>query len=125
TRGTMHTLTLTGLEDETSYHLKVVSKDAASNLATSSDAPFTTLDTTAPVITGVAVSAITGSGATLAWTTNEAASSEVEYGLTTRYGKRIAQETTAGTAQPGTVKGLADGTGYHFEVMWKDAADNQ
>src|SRR5207244_3164258 len=96
TLGTTHTVTLAGLADGTGYHFKVMSKDAANNLATSSDASFTTLDTTAPVISGVAVSAITGSGATISWTTTEAATSQVEYGTTTNYGTTTTLDTTLG-----------------------------
>src|SRR5437773_7035386 len=94
-----------------------MSKDAANNLATSSDAPFTTQDTTAPVITGVSVSAITGSGATITWTTTEAATSQVEYGTTTSYGTTTTLDTTRGTTHTVTLTGLADGTGYHFRSI--------
>src|SRR5436853_4548646 len=118
TLGTTHTVILTGLADGTYYHFKVMSKAAANDLATSSDAPFTTLDTTAPVISGVVVSAITGSGATIIWTTKEAARSEVEYGMTTAYGS-AALNTTVGTTHTVILTGLADGTTYHYYVASK------
>src|SRR5436853_7249822 len=97
-----------------------MSKDSANNIPGSCGAPFTTLDTTAPVISGVAVSAITGSGATITWTTNEAASSEVEYGLTTAYGS-VALNTTPGTKiRRASWRGMAEGTGYEVNGMSKE-----
>src|SRR5437660_117780 len=43
-------------------------------------------DTTPPLISGVAVTSIGGTTATIQWTTNENADSQVEYGLTSSYG---------------------------------------
>ena len=75
-----HSQALSGLASATLYHYRVKSKDAAANLATSADFTFTTLDGVAPIISAVSASGITASGATLTWTTNEAADSQVEIG---------------------------------------------
>jgi phosphodiesterase/alkaline phosphatase D-like protein len=51
-RVTSHSVTITGLTASTTYHYRVKSNDASSNLATGSDGTFTTSaapDTTAPV----------------------------------------------------------------------------
>jgi hypothetical protein len=45
-------------------------------------------DTTPPLISAINTTATTASGTTMTWTTNEAADSQVEYGLTTSYGSR-------------------------------------
>ena len=45
TLSTSHSQSLSGLTGSTLYHYRVKSKDAAGNLATSSDYTFTTLDT--------------------------------------------------------------------------------
>src|SRR5947209_2853360 len=82
---TAHSQALSGLASSTLYHYRVKSKDAAGNLATSGDSTFTTLDNIPPVISAVSASSITASGATIAWTTNETADTQVEYGLTTAY----------------------------------------
>ena len=50
-------------------------------------------DTTPPVISAVAASGITSSGVTITWTTDEAATSQVEYGLTTSYGSTTTLDT--------------------------------
>ena len=55
------------------HTLKAVARDAAGNVKTSATLTVTvTNDTTAPVISGVTASALTTSGATIAWTTDEA-----------------------------------------------------
>src|SRR5207245_9082766 len=77
---TAHSQALSGLASSTLYHYRVKSNDAAANLATSADFTFTTLDNIPPVISAVSASSITASGATIAWTTNETADTQVEYG---------------------------------------------
>src|SRR5207253_2046008 len=61
---TSHSQALAGLAASTLYHSRVKSKDAAGNLATSSDFTFTAAaqgaDTTPPLISAVQASAITG-----------------------------------------------------------------
>lgn len=82
-------------------------------------------DVTAPVITSVATSGITGSAATVTWTTDEASTSRVQYGLTTWYGNLTAVDTIAdNTAHSVNVTGLATATLYHYRVQSKDAAGN-
>ena len=76
-----HSLSLVGLSEATLYNYRVCSRDTVGNQGCSANATFSTTDDTPPVISGVTVSAITGSGATFNWTTNENATSVVEYGL--------------------------------------------
>src|SRR5262249_25621758 len=49
--------------------------------------------TAAPVITAVQAGNITGSGATISWSTDVASDSQVEYGLTTSYGSSTTVDT--------------------------------
>src|SRR5207253_315697 len=121
---TAHSVALTGLSDGTTYHYRVKSKDAAGNLATSADSTFTTNDITPPVISGVAVTSVGGTGATIQWATNEASDSQVEYGLTTGDGSRTAQGATPRNAHSVALSGLTDGTIYHYRVKSKDGAGN-
>src|SRR5690606_40942631 len=51
------------------------------------------LDTTPPVISNVQATGISTNGATITWTTNENASSRVNYGLTTSYGSNASNGT--------------------------------
>src|SRR5205807_1575716 len=124
TLGTSHTVTVGGLTGNTTYHYRVKSKDAAGNLAASADSTLTTSDTTPPVISGVAVTSVGGTSATIQWTTNEASDSLVEYGLTASYGSTTTLDPTLGTSHTVTVNGLTGSTTYHYRVKSKDAAGN-
>jgi len=81
-------------------------------------------DTTAPVISNVATSAVTGVSATATWTTDELSTSQVEYGLTTAYGSTASLGTIMATTHGVTLPGLTANTTYHYRVISKDAAGN-
>lgn len=125
---TSHSVTLADLEPNTIYHFRVKSKDEASNDAISEDKTFTTLslpDTTPPVITEVNVSNIAESSATIIWTTDEPATSQVEYGTTTSYGSASILEQTLVVSHSVTLSGLQPNTPYHFRVKSKDKGANE
>jgi hypothetical protein len=121
---TSHSQSLSGLASSTTYYFRVKSKDAAGNLAVSSGSTFTTLDTTAPTISSVTSSGITGTGATITWSTNEASDSQVEYGTTSSYGSSTTLNTSMVTSHSQSLSGLASSTTYYFRVKSKDAAGN-
>lgn len=124
---TSHSQGLAGLNANTQYHYRVKSKDSTGTLATSTDFSFTTpvaADTTPPAISGVGASSITSSSATIAWTTNEASDSQVEYGTTTSYGASSALNSSMVTSHSQSLGGLAAGTLYHYRVKSKDSAGN-
>jgi hypothetical protein len=77
-----------------------------------------------PVISNIASSNITSSGATITWSTNEAADSLVEYGLSTGYGSSSPLNTGLVMAHSVTLSGLSANTTYHYRVKSKDAAGN-
>jgi hypothetical protein len=125
---TSHSVSLSGLSSGTTYHYKVKSKDASGNLAVSKDYTFTTAspsDTTPPVISGVSVSNITTSGATITWATDEPATSQVEYGTTSAYGLFSTLDTSLTTSHSVTLSGLQPNTAYHFRVNSKDGLGNE
>ncbi len=124
---TVHAQALTGLAAATTYNFRVLSRDAAGNLATSSNATFRTLaapDTTAPTISAVSVGSITTTGATVRWTTSEAASTQIQYGTTTAYGATTALNSSLLTTHAQALTGLAATTTYNFRVLSRDAAGN-
>lgn len=125
---TAHSRTLLDkLTPDTLYHYRVLSRDAAGNLATSPDHTFMTsdsADTTLPIISAVQVINITPTSATVIWTTDEAASSRVKYGLTDSYGSITARDSTLVTAHSTTLEGLTPDTLYHFEALSRDLAGN-
>jgi len=121
-----HSVTLSSLEPNTTYHFRVKSKDSSGNEATSEDKSLTTLaDTASPVISGVNASDVTGSAATIAWTTDELATSQVEYGKTTSYGSSTAPGETLIANHSVILTGLASETSYHFRVSSADKAGNK
>ena len=81
-------------------------------------------DTSPPVISGVAASAIGQTNATISWTTNEPASTQVAYGTTSAYGTRTAVNTSPTTSHSQMLSGLAANTTYHYQVQSADAAGN-
>ena len=124
---TSHSQTLSGLLANTLYHYRVKSRDSAGNLATSGDFTFTTStipDTTGPVISNVAASNVTSVGTTITWTTNEAATSQVDYGTTIAYGSSTALSTTLVTSHSRALSGLQPSTLYHYRVRSADGANN-
>src|SRR5439155_322483 len=82
-----------------SHSLTAVARDAAGNITTSAAVTVTVAnDLTPPVLSAVTVSSIGPDTATIAWTTDEPADSQVEYGLTTAYST---EEHTAKRQSPG------------------------
>jgi hypothetical protein len=99
-------------------------RDAAGNWS----AAFTdtiVLDTTAPTISAVTATGISASAATITWTTNEAATSRVEYGLTTSYGSSTPLDSTLVTSHSVSLSGLGANTTYQYRVRSIDAAGNE
>ncbi len=125
TLSTSHSQALTGLTEETLYHYRVRSRDAAGNMAVSADYTFKTRggsDTTPPVISGVSVINITGRSATIIWKTNEETDGQIEYGTSAAYGKSTALIPAMTTSHIATITGLNGKTLYHFRVKSMDAA---
>ena len=126
--GTSHSITLDDLEPNTIYHFRVKSKDEARNEAISEDKTFITLalpDTTPPVITEVNGSNVVESSATITWTTDEPATSQVEYGKTTDYGLTTALDESLVTSHCVSLNGLEPSTTYHFRANSKDETGNE
>src|SRR2546426_2773202 len=123
-RGGRHSGRVVGRPSATTYPYGVKSKAGGATPATSADSTFTTLDTTPPVISGIVVTSIGGTSATIQWTTNEAADSQVEYGLTGSYGSTTTLDPTLGTAHTVAVGGLTSATTNPYRVKSKDAAGN-
>lgn len=124
---TSSSVVLTGLSDGTTYHFRLISTDIYGNVATSSDYTFTTTsgkDTAAPIIFDIAFSNVTASSATITWTTDENADSQVHYGKTTSYGSWTVRDPAMVTSHSQTLTGLSAGTTYHFRVRSRDGTGN-
>ena len=82
-------------------------------------------DTTPPTLSAIAAGNLTSSGATVTWTTNEASTTQVQYGTTTNYGSSTSLNSSLVTSHSAALSGLNAGTTYHFRVVSTDASGNQ
>jgi len=80
---------------------------------------------TEPVISGVAANGVNSTGATIVWTTDESASSQVQYGTTSSYGSSSTLNSTLVTSHTVVLSGLQASTTYHYAVFSQDAQGNQ
>jgi len=76
---------------------------------------------TGPTISGVGASSITTSAATIGWTTDVGATSQVEYGTTTTYGTLTTLNSSMATTHSVQLTGLATNTLYHQRVHSKNS----
>ncbi len=117
TQVTSHSVNVSGLTAGTTYHYRVKSKVGTSGVvAISDDATFTTAQPQLS-ITNVQTSNVTADSATITWTTNVAATSQVQYGTTAAYGSSTTLDSALVTSHSVTVSGLTASTLYHFKVL--------
>jgi chitodextrinase len=69
-----------------------------------------------PTISAVGASSITASTATISWTTDVTATSQVEYGTTTAYGTSTSLNSSLVTMHSVQLTGLAASTMYNYQV---------
>ncbi len=120
-----HSVILSGLTPNTTYHFSVLSRDAFGQLSTSPDFVFATPNPPPPVISAVQATALTQTGATITWTTSTPTSSQVDYGSTTAYGSSTTLDPTLVTSHSQTITGLTLNTTYHFQVLGSDQIAQQ
>jgi O-glycosyl hydrolase len=78
-----------------------------------------------PSISGVSATGISAGGASIVWSTNEAADSRVEWGLTTSYGASTVFDAALSASHHQKLIGLVPGTTYHYQVHSRDASGNE
>lgn len=118
---TAHSQGLTGLQPGTVYHYRVLSRDAAGNLATSSDVTFTTASDTAPpsVPTDLTVAVISTSQINLSWSAPADNVGVAGYRIY-RDGNQIGTSVEPSYSDTG----LSPSTTYRYTVSAIDAAGN-
>ncbi len=82
-------------------------------------------DLISPVISAVSASGITDTQATIAWTTDENANSQVEYGVTASYGLTTTLDSALVTGHSQNLTSLSGSTLYHYRVCSADATGNR
>jgi hypothetical protein len=75
-----------------------------------------------PVISSIKVSAITASGATISWTTDQPSSTQVNYGATASYGSTSPLDSSLVLNHSVTLSGLAANASYDFQVVSVNSA---
>jgi hypothetical protein len=98
--------------------------DAAGNWSASATDTII-LDVAAPTLSGVTASNIQTDSAIITWTTDEPATSQVEFGPGTAFTSVTTVESTLVTAHTVVVSGLASGTAYVYRVHSRDAVSNE
>jgi hypothetical protein len=125
-----HSITLPSvLSPETTYYYKVRSTDEIGNETVSSQYSFTTADsisdTTGPVITNVTESIISYNTATIGWTTDEPATSFVEFGQTTAFGRTVGSYVLTTSHSIALPLDLTPSTEYDYRVRSTDIYGNE
>jgi regulation of enolase protein 1 (concanavalin A-like superfamily) len=83
--------------------------------------PISPEDGGGPAITNVSAVPAAG-GATITWTTDRAATTQVKYGLTTSYGSSTPMDSSMVTSHSVVLSGMACATTYHYVVTSTNAA---
>jgi len=107
------------------YTLQSRSTDSAGNLTASSTTVFI-YDTASPTVSVTETNTPNTAGAALSWTTNEATSTQVEYGTNTSYGTTTSESDTSPrvTSHSIALTSLQSCTNYHYRVKGSDEAGN-
>jgi len=117
--------TVTGLSGSSAYNFRVsaLNTNGAGNTTSVSS---TTTDGTAPTISATTATPADTS-ASITWTTDEAGSSQLNYGLTSAYGSSTAKSDTSPrvTSHTVSIPSLIACTTYHYRVRSRDAALNE
>nr|CAI78509.1 hypothetical protein [uncultured bacterium] len=119
-----HTISISGLKSGTTYHYRIIVKDASNNERASIDYTITTIDITAPEISEMAIRDITGNSFILEITTNEESTVVVEYGEEASYGNRV-EGNVLGTSHTISISGLEPITTYHYRITVIDKSGNE
>ena len=81
-------------------------------------------DITPPIISGVQVSNIGPTSAVITWSTNEPATGQVAYGLSTNYGLETVENTNPALTHSESLTSLSPNTTYHFQTNSHDVVGN-
>ena len=82
------------------------------------------LDYSSPVISNIKTMASGGNKISITWTTDENASSRVEYGLNGAYGNLTREDTTLVENHSAVLSGIKPETLYHYRIIARDDSDN-
>ncbi|MCP4221081.1 MAG: hypothetical protein GY765_41005, partial [bacterium] len=122
--GDYSTMTIDPVDDETFWYTQEYYTSSSTDWQTRIGSfKLGGTDITAPIITNVQTDNLTDISASFTWLTNEAADSEVQYGLTTAYGS-VQTDAALVMDHSITLNGLTPGATYHYKIVSRDAAGN-
>ena len=111
---TTHSVVVTGLTPKTVYHYRVISSNV-DGTTVSDDQTFTSIGP--PEITGVGIATLTNYGGTVVWTTDQPATTQVQYGPTTAYGSTTTLNSALVTSHSQALISMPPLTLYHYRVI--------
>jgi hypothetical protein len=117
-------ITLSGLS-EGQHSFSVVARDYAGNVSLTPATANFIVDITSPIITSITTPNVGSNSAVISWSTDEAATSLVQYGPSSTYGYSSMFDNTLGLLHSVTLNNLTPGTIYHFRVLSRDIAGNE
>jgi hypothetical protein len=120
---TAHRVVLTGLLPATTYRYRVRSVTASGVLTISPETSLVTSPAgTGPEIASLLATQVTGTTATLVWSTSSGTVAQVEYGATANYGLFTLLKVFSSQTQSMMLTGLQPATAYHFRVKSWDGS---
>ncbi len=131
-----HKMIIKNLQPQTNYTLLVKGRDKAGNEAVSDPQKVTTAtDTRAPQITDLKIEGSTNAGnnnqeataqLVISWNTDEASTSQVEFGegTGTTYSQKTQEDATTTSNHLVVISGLSPSKVYHIRALSKDTAGN-
>jgi hypothetical protein len=125
TSTTNNDYTDTNVSPSSNYVYTIKAYDTSSNLSAASTVNAATPAIPSLSVSNTAASAITYYGATITWNTTLPANSQVEYGLTTSYGKTTTLKTTLANSHSHVIAGLNPNTTYHYRVKSRSDIGSQ
>jgi hypothetical protein len=116
---TSHSVTLSGLAASTAYDFDVVSANAAAQSTTSPNSTFSTLASTAtpPQVGYVVAWGVNNSNATVTWSTDVFANTQLAYGTTMALGQLSPLQTAMTQSHGVVLSGLISGTTYYYQAQ--------
>ncbi|PLX27606.1 hypothetical protein C0581_03340 [Candidatus Parcubacteria bacterium] len=126
TEVTEHTISLTGLIAGTEYYFYVTSGVASDTNASSYYTFTTTNDSSAPTFSTVTTTLVTDDDAIFTWTTNEAATSKLEYGTSSgSYTTSTSENSSLDINHVVSISDLLNNTTYYYHVISADGSGNR
>jgi hypothetical protein len=117
-----HSLTLSNLRAGTTYYYRAQWDDIDGNIGTSREQSFTTLP--APTISNVTTSGINLSSATIQFTSSNATSVQLEYGINGLDKTQTLNTSMSTSTYSIPLSGLSPGTTYNFKLDPYDTSGN-